>query len=524
MKVAIYARVSTEEQRERETIQIQLEFARKFCELHNHKIVSVYADDGVSGTVPTERRPEGSRMLDAARSKQFEAVLVYRIDRMARSVLSLLQTVESLESYGVGVQSMTEPFETATPVGKFMLAMLASIAQLERDTIYERTVNGRERAVRNGKFPGGGAPFGYQVEGERLVIDEAAAEVVRDIFRLYMEGRGTVWIAAHLTSHSVPLPANWARAGATSQTVWYASIISRILNNTTYKGEYRFRKRRVVREDKGTVVRMRRASSEEHIIVPAPPIIDAETFDRVQALARSNRKLSKRRSKREYFLRTLIKCGRCGRNYVGRPSGPRFYYVCASQYAPLINVRWCGNRAVRAERLEQAIWADIREFVRNPGPVLKELTRKLSEERISSDELQRKERRIEKALEQKRREREKVVSLVRKGLIGEEDIVRELQTIQAEVNQLESERSELFDRLKSAQETQTRILTSDAILRQLREYADLNEEEPNPEIIRLLVYGITVKDGVAVVDYAFEKRLEGGISKVLCSTHALTRV
>ncbi len=74
---------------------------------------------------------------------------------------------------------------------------------------------------------------------------------------------------------------------------------------------------------------------------------------------------------------------------------------------------------------------------------------------------------------------------------------------------------------------QTRILTSDAILRQLREYADLNEEEPNPEIIRLLVYGITVKDGVAVVDYAFyEKRLEetSGIAKLLCSTHALTRV
>jgi site-specific DNA recombinase len=527
MKVAVYARVSTEHQADKQTIQLQLEFAQKFCELHKHEIVGIYADEGISGTVPMERRPEGARMLDAARSKRFDALLVYRLDRLARSVLVLVNTIEKLEAYGVAFQSMTEAFDTSKPGGRLSRGILALMAEFERDSIYERTVGGRERAVRSGKYPGGGVPFGYKQEGDRLVINEPAAEVVRDIFRLYLEGRRTIWIAAHLTSHNVPLPSNWTRPGSTAQTVWNPSVISRFLSSTVYKGEYRFRKRRVVREDRGAVVRFRRAAPEEHIVVPVPAIVDADTFDRVQILVRENKTFSKRRSKREYALRGLVMCGGCGRKYIGHPNGPRFYYVCASQYAPQLNVRWCGNRAVRAEQLERTVWEDICAFIRNPGPVLDELTSKLLKERPQPREVRREERRIEKALAQKREQRERVVSLYRKGWLQESDITKELRAIQEEERQLELERGELLDRIKAAEGLQARLLTAEAVLEQLREYADLNEEEPNTEIIRLLVYGITIKGGVALADYAFyEKRDEekGTPFRLLSSTHSLTRM
>jgi site-specific DNA recombinase len=527
MKVAIYARVSTEDQRDRQTIQNQLEFAAKFCELHKHEIIGIYADEAISGAVPTERRPEGARMLDAARLGRFDVVLVYRLDRLARSVSVLLNTIERLEDYGVAFQSMSEPFDTSRPEGKLSRGILALMAEFERDSIYQRTVQGRERAVRKGKFPGGNVPFGYRQEGDRLVIYEPAAEVVRDIFRLYFEGRRTIWIAAHLTSHGTPLPSNWARPGTTAQSVWNPSVISRILSSTVYKGEYRFRKRRVVREEKGAVVRLKRATPEEHIIVPVPPVIDADTFNRVQVLLRENKTLSKRNSKRDYALRGLVKCERCGRNFIGHPNGPRFYYVCASQYAPQLDVRWCGNRAVRAERIERAVWEDICSFIRDPGPILAELTRRLLKERPKPRDVQREERRIEKEIAKKREGRERVVSLFRKGLVAEADITKELQAAQAEERQLELERSELLVRIKSAQELEARVLTTEAILQQLREYADINEEEPNTEIVRLLVYGITIKEGVALVDYAFdEKRVEanGSPARLLSSTHSLTRV
>jgi site-specific DNA recombinase len=527
MKVAIYARVSTEGQRERETIQIQLEFAKKYCDLHKHEVISIYADDGVSGAVPMERRPEGARLLDAARLRRFDAVFFYRTDRLARALSVLVATVERLRSYGIVVQSMTENFDTSTPAGELSFNVLASFAQFERASIHERTVQGRERNARNGKFPGGNVPFGYRVEGGRLVVNEPAAEVVRDMFRLYLEGRRTVWIASHLTAHGVPRPSNWVKPGSTRQTVWNPSVISRILANTAYKGEYRFRKRRVVHDDTGAVNRSQRARPEEHIVASIPPLIDAEAFDRVQVLARENRTLSKRNSKRDYVLRRLIRCDRCGRNYIGHPNGPRFYYVCTSQYAPQLDVRWCGNRAVRAESLEQAVWRDICEFIRNPGPILRELTHKLIKERPNPREVEREEKRVERALAQKRKERERVVSLVRKGLLDEGSIARELQTIQGEEEQLKRERGDLLARIQAAEELQTRLLTSDALLRQLREYADLNESEPNSEIIRLLVYGISIKDGVAVVDYAFhERRVEenGSPARLLCSTHSLTRL
>jgi arginine deiminase len=119
------------------------------------------------------------------------------------------------------------------------------------------------------------------------------------------------------------------------------------------------------------------------------------------------------------------------------------------------------------------------------------------------------------------------VSSFRKGLLEESDLAKELQDIQTEVGQLELERSELLDRAQSAQELEARVLTTGAVLEQLREYADLHEEEPNTEIIRLLLYGITVREGTALVDYAFyAKRVEenGSPLRLLSSTHALTRV
>jgi septal ring factor EnvC (AmiA/AmiB activator) len=183
--------------------------------------------------------------------------------------------------------------------------------------------------------------------------------------------------------------------------------------------------------------------------------------------------------------------------------------------------------AVRAEQIESAVWEDICAFIRDPGPVLAELTQKLLKERPKQRDVQREERRIERALAKKREERERMVSSFRKGLLEESDLSKELQAIQAEVRQLDIERSELLDRIKAAEELEARVLTTEAILQQLREYADLNESEPNMEIVRLLVYGVKISEGVALVDYAFyEKRVEenGTPLRLLSSTHSLTRV
>src|SRR6478672_6882729 len=103
MRAAVYARVSTEDQKETGSIATQREFAERYCQLHAIEVYGWYLDDGVSGAIPVAKRTQGARMLADARAGKFDTVLVYRIDRLARSTLELLQCVESLEATGVAV-------------------------------------------------------------------------------------------------------------------------------------------------------------------------------------------------------------------------------------------------------------------------------------------------------------------------------------------------------------------------------------------------------------------------------------
>src|SRR5689334_3404034 len=137
-RVACYARVSTEDQAERQTVAAQTEFLRRYCDLHQLPVAGVYVDDGVSGATPLDARPEGRRLLEDAEAGAFTVVLVYRLDRLGRSLTSLLAAHERLDKAGVAIRSGTEPFDTASPIGRFLFSLLGSMAELERATINER--------------------------------------------------------------------------------------------------------------------------------------------------------------------------------------------------------------------------------------------------------------------------------------------------------------------------------------------------------------------------------------------------
>src|SRR5262249_27259411 len=140
MAVAIYCRVSTEEQRERQSILTQREFAARYTHLHSLQIYAIYADEGVSGTVPLENRSEGARVLKDAKTGKFDQLLVFKLDRLGRETRLILEAVHNLEKLGVRVRSMTEEFDTASATGRLMLTMLSGFATHEREVIRERSV------------------------------------------------------------------------------------------------------------------------------------------------------------------------------------------------------------------------------------------------------------------------------------------------------------------------------------------------------------------------------------------------
>jgi site-specific DNA recombinase len=167
MPVAIYCRVSTEEQREPQSILTQREFGGRYTALHNLPVFRVYADDGVSGTVPFEQRPEGCQVVKDARAGKFDQLLVYKLDRLGRETRLILNAVAEPEKLGVRVHSMTEEFDTASATGRLMLTMLSGFATHEREVIRQRSVAGTKRLAAAGVWLGGIVPYGYRRVGEK---------------------------------------------------------------------------------------------------------------------------------------------------------------------------------------------------------------------------------------------------------------------------------------------------------------------------------------------------------------------
>lgn len=159
-RVALYARVSSEDQVERETIQNQVQIANTLCPAMGQEIVASYLDDGVSGTIPLEKRPQGALLLEDARKGKFKQVVVYRLDRIGRTGLVILSAWEALKQQGIALRSLTEPFDTSQPFGEFVMGILAMVAGCERDSIVIRTTEGRRRKAREGYWTGGRAPLG----------------------------------------------------------------------------------------------------------------------------------------------------------------------------------------------------------------------------------------------------------------------------------------------------------------------------------------------------------------------------
>src|SRR5215203_1451128 len=205
-RVALYLRVSSEEQRDRETIEIQREFLQEYCRLYGLEVAEIYKDDGVSGTIPLHERPAGRRLLEDAREGKFGTVIVYRLDRLGRSLLVIVDAHDRLETSGVSLRSATEPIDTSNPGGRLIFQMLASFAEYERGTIRERTQAGLHRALRNGKHAGR-IPYGYDISQDySFVVVEDEARIVREIIA-NIANRATLYSEfKRLNDEGIPSP------------------------------------------------------------------------------------------------------------------------------------------------------------------------------------------------------------------------------------------------------------------------------------------------------------------------------
>lgn len=232
-----YVRVSTEEQATQGFgLEAQRRAIEAFAESQGYELVAIASDPAVSGATRPAERPGFNELLDLAGAGRFSILLVWKFDRLARQIVySVVAANDLSEQHGVVVRSVTEPIDTSTPMGRTIFAVLAGMAEQERQAITERTFAGRKVKAGQGGFAGGATPYGYRRDRDGgLVIDEAEAAIVRRVFALRQEGRPYAMIARQLNAEGLR-----TRAGK----AWRHGGIAYILDNPKYQGhvEYLFR-------------------------------------------------------------------------------------------------------------------------------------------------------------------------------------------------------------------------------------------------------------------------------------------
>ena len=213
-----YARVSTDLQREKESIRTQIECIETECLKRGWRLGQVYCDDGVSGTLLLEARPAGARLLHDARAGKIGALVVYKADRIGRDVLVNEMAARLLhDELGIAVHGVAESIELNTPIGRAMFTFQSAIGKLERENTLRRSRDATHRLARERTWLGGIVPYGYRVEGQdraaRLVLSTeiesrsgmSEVEVMRMVYHWSGdEGVSCIEIAKRLNAMGVP--------------------------------------------------------------------------------------------------------------------------------------------------------------------------------------------------------------------------------------------------------------------------------------------------------------------------------
>ena len=227
VRVGVYVRRSTDDEHQPYSIEAQdTRLAAYIGSQPGWRAVAKFADDASGAST---HRPGLQRALAAARAGVIDVLLVYRVDRLTRSLRDLVTLLDDLDRAGVVFRSATEPFDTATAMGRMLVQMLGMFAQFERDTIIDRVIAGMERKAAAGKWKGGRRPFGYHVDKatSTLVIDADEAAVVRLAFGLYTRDRlggktlaRTLNDRGHRTTTGGPWSAHQVRVCCPTASTW----------------------------------------------------------------------------------------------------------------------------------------------------------------------------------------------------------------------------------------------------------------------------------------------------------------
>lgn len=470
-RVAIYVRVSTQEQaKEGYSIGEQTERLKIYASIHDWTVVKIYTDAGHSGA--SVNRPALQDLIHDVKSGLIDKVVVYKLDRLSRSQKDTLTLVEDIMlKNGCDFESITEKFDTATPLGKAMIGILAVFAQLEREQIRERLTMGMEARIKEGKWKGGAhVPFGYEYDGEKLVINEPKAAIIRKMFSDFNAGVPITTIANRLTDQGVRLN-HGARISRTQARY--------ILKNKTYCGYLRM--------------------NDQWIKGLHDPIISEAEFEKAQIVLDANFKRFKDSHIRTGYgqissnLGGILFCGQCGAKYAKAISGTKGYgaglhynYVCYSRnkrHKTMVKDPDCHNKIWKMEELDALIFGEIKKLAIDPDYI-----KQIRQDRRPDDTADL----LKNQIKQINKQLDRYLDLYGSGIYGMEEI-------NAKAAPLNEQKMQLLAQLEKLAAEKPAVVQDPVVMAQsLEDALDHGSLEDRRKIILALINKI-VLDGEDVI-------------------------
>jgi site-specific DNA recombinase len=511
---AIYARVSSDQQKEEKTIASQTAALVEFARKEGYQVPDewIFEDEGYSGASLV--RPGLERIRDLAAEGQIQTVLALSPDRLSRKYAYQVLLIEELARQGVEMVFLKAP-QSETPEDPLLLQFQGMIAEYERAQILERSRRGKRHRAKQGEVGVlSGAPYGFRYRRKTedaaayYEIIDAEAEVVRRVFDLYtLEGLSIGAITRRLNEWGVPTRKQAAR--------WERSTVWAMLRNPAYRGTACFGKtalaprQRITRplRLRGGLAIRNSANHErpraEWIEIPVPALVSEETFALAQENLEQNKRQAPRRTIEPSILQGLVHCRQCGyalyRTSTRSSARKIYYYRCLGSDAYRhAGQAVCDQKPIRQDLLDQLVWTEILRLLEDPTLIQNELNRRLETARQSGP-TQRRLETLNREVARLRKSMERLLTAYQEELLSLDELRARMpvlrqreQATQAELQALNSQAADKAAYLRLAE-------TLTAFVERLRAHAQTLDIGERQRIMRLLVKEVVVgKDTITI--------------------------
>jgi site-specific DNA recombinase len=505
---AIYARVSSEQQREEHTIASQTAALIEYAKTRQLEVPTewVFEDEGFSGA--TLERPGLERVRDLAAEGQIQIVLAYSPDRLSRKYAYQILLIEEFAKHGVETLFVNAPQGTSAE-DQLLVQFQGMIAEYERAQILERSRRGKRHRARSGEVSVlSGAPYGYRYirkTDESLAsyqVIDAEAQVVQRVYELYTITNLSIGeITRRLNAQKVPTRKQGSR--------WERSTVWAMLRNPAYRGAASFGKTRVARRVRVTRALRRRGGivsrdsaaherpREEWIEIPVPALVSEESFARAQELLHENKIRSRRRTITPSIVQGLVSCQKCGyafsRTSTYTSARKIHYYKCiGSDSWRKLGGPVCDNgRFVRQDLLDQIVWAEVIRLLEDPSLIQQEIDRRLRAAR-SSDPTKKREQSVQRELIRIGNNIERLLTAYQEDLLSLEQLRERMPSLRQRQQSLRDELQAIADQANDREKFMRLAETLTAFLARIRDAADTLDVLERQRIVRLIVKEILI--------------------------------